>query len=1057
MKFAVISDTHIHPWSAFSTGTGLDNTRMRQSLKVLEDALRWASDNDTVLVHAGDWIHTTGHAKHTVASALRDLLKEWKHVPVVTVWGNHDSRGRGSEVHYEETLLGQFEDLPNFHILDQGTFTHEDITFTGLGAQPDPTLLDLDRLAENQAHVCILHAMVSGASFPSGTTAKGVDPDVLLGHWPLSIVGDIHHPHVHQESGSTVLIPGAPEHHNFGDHGPRGWWWVDLNPDTSHVELEMVESDSPRFLTVDTADEVQEDGNFYRVRGAVDGPLPDNAKAVAPGPDTVETRDALSGARTVAEVLDKWLESNPPPRSLGLHRRVGLELLQEADVPVPRPCRLRSVRVQDFYSHRDTQWDLEDGVHMIVGQSRFYRSNGAGKSALLEAFYWCMTGKTTKGSAAADVIRWGADEARVTCTVHLEDVDKVLTVTRTRKKNAGALEVLLDGEPVEAETNRALDAALTGIHGLPPDLILSLGYFSQEDVVLLSRATDAQVKDRLADLSGSRIYDQGAEGARALVKEHTKVAERTQGKVEALEAELTAALESQEAKQRQHALWEEEHGPRIRTAVEAVDAAKRRDTQRTELWKARVERAGRAAIDRKEVLAEEAEDRVPDLTNKFAKELSVAYKAERVRFETRAANLESKVPKTKTVEELLEAHAAILQNKERAADQRRKLKAAVSECDGILLDLYTQTTGAQERLDELRAGTCPTCGQTVPKPEDAIRVLEDEITRIEERREKVQTRRTDAEDLLTKVDDPEELEEKAKELGTIIDLCAGLKDYRTKIADLVEKEDLVRETAREKAERVAAEDLKDEQEAVDDRIDAIISRVEEETYHNMAAVGSAERELDRVRNETNPHTEGLEIEDARVLRIRRNRWSAFREQRGAERQAEVGRYWEGAMGKSGIQSLLMDQLAAQFNACRGEVFPTLTRGVYDVQFSTTSRTQAGELRERIEFQVYQRGVRVPYANLSGGQRRRLDLGVLLTMTMAASRAYGIRGTMGVMFLDEVASFLDDDGVEALAETLGEYDAVDSVWVVSQETDLQALFSSVLFVEQDEQGVSRIAE
>jgi len=174
------------------------------------------------------------------------------------------------------------------------------------------------------------------------------------------------------------------------------------------------------------------------------------------------------------------------------------------------------------------------------------------------------------------------------------------------------------------------------------------------------------------------------------------------------------------------------------------------------------------------------------------------------------------------------------------------------------------------------------------------------------------------------------------------------------------------------------------------------------------------------------------------------------------REQMIYEYWQEGFSKQGVQSLLMDGVAAMFNQERGAIFPALTQGVYDVQFSTRSKTKAGEWRERTEFQVFEQGKPITYAALSGGQRRRIDVGVMLTLIKVVSKWLQVPGCLGVLVLDEVFGFLDASGAEGLSEVLREVqEQVPVVFVVSHEPQLQALFANTIVIQQDERGISRI--
>lgn len=1054
-RIIIISDTHVHPWSAFASGTGLNNDRMQRTLGVMRASLERARADGATWVHAADMIHTTGHVRHEVASAVLDLLMEFDDVPMMTIWGNHDSRGRGSRVQQEESFQHVLDAaLPNMVLLDGDTFQAGGLTFTGLGAQPRHDMLDLDALPD--ADVCILHAQVAGASFPSGAVSDGINPD-LLRRWPLAVVGDIHHPHVDvdEDTGHIILIPGSPEHHNFGDRGKRGWWVIDFH-DGRVMDADMEESDSPHFLTVGSADDIKDDGNFYRVIGDVSEPLPENATAVASGPTTVEARDLLEGAKEARDIIHRWVELNEPPADPARAVRVGLELLGDVEHTPPRRAVLQRVEIQDFFSHEDTTWNIEPGVHAIVGHSEDFNSNGAGKSTLAEAVYWALYGKDTKGTKAADVVRWDASKASVRLVIDLDGKD--LVVKRTRTSSSADLVVTLDDEPVEAETTTALGKRLEEMLGLDPDLFRSLGYFSQEDVVLLSRATDGQIKERLADLRGTAAYEQGAESARAQEKEKAKEADRAGGRVEALTEQLESAQAAVKDAEARVEEWDEQHEKRLAEAEAAVEAARARLAVVEERTEARTRAARDAVAARLERIRGELDDTLDEAAKQLAREMTSSYDTQIARIDSDIVNDLASIPQ--------ETKAATIQDEvDRAEEKVRKLEekkqaldATIRECDRNTDAHRKEAERLQAELERWKSGACPTCGQPVDDQDKADHARE-ELQDVIRREESNAQRRKDAREELAGLKSLDDARMTVADLKRIAKVVRGITEKRRRIAELKEKKELVEDTARERAVAFADKKFGERKEALEERLRDVTYRLEQRENRARTTLLSAEDQLGRERVAENPHTDAVVAAVAAEKDTRVNRWRARLSQRRAERGASLAAYWSDGFGKSGVQSLLIDELAAAFNQLRGTIIPTLTRGVYDVQFSTTSRTQAGELRERIEFQVYRKGVRVPYANLSGGQRRRIDLGVLLTMTMAASRMYNIRGTLGIMVLDEVTSFLDDDGGEALAEVLAEYakNVVPAVYVVSQEESLRSLFPSMLMVVQDADGVSRLEE
>lgn len=104
-RFVVISDFHSHPWSAFSTGDGLRNSRLLRTLTILEDSLRYAQEHSLPWLFAGDLIHTAGYGLNVVLAGITEILVRYEAVPKAVVWGNHDARGVGGRITIEQTIF----------------------------------------------------------------------------------------------------------------------------------------------------------------------------------------------------------------------------------------------------------------------------------------------------------------------------------------------------------------------------------------------------------------------------------------------------------------------------------------------------------------------------------------------------------------------------------------------------------------------------------------------------------------------------------------------------------------------------------------------------------------------------------------------------------------------------------------------------------------------------------------------------------------------------------------------------------------------------------------
>ena len=76
---------------------------------------------------------------------------------------------------------------------------------------------------------------------------------------------------------------------------------------------------------------------------------------------------------------------------------------------------LRALRLVNFRNYADATALLAPGLNIIAGE------NAQGKTNLLEAISFAVTGSTTRTARETEAVRWGADFARVEARVALDD------------------------------------------------------------------------------------------------------------------------------------------------------------------------------------------------------------------------------------------------------------------------------------------------------------------------------------------------------------------------------------------------------------------------------------------------------------------------------------------------------------------------------------------------------------------------------------------------------------------------------------------------------------
>lgn len=99
-----------------------------------------------------------------------------------------------------------------------------------------------------------------------------------------------------------------------------------------------------------------------------------------------------------------------------------------------------------------------------------------------------------------------------------------------------------------------------------------------------------------------------------------------------------------------------------------------------------------------------------------------------------------------------------------------------------------------------------------------------------------------------------------------------------------------------------------------------------------------------------------------------------------------------------------------------------------------SEKAGGGVKDKISLEVHGAGGGYGYKASSGGQRRRIDVALLLALSEVAAAAHG--QTPGTMFFDEVFDALDSDGVDAVCSVIEELAADRCCVVITHNVELR---------------------
>jgi DNA repair exonuclease SbcCD nuclease subunit len=266
--YGLISDTHNHAWSAFSTTlpTGV-NSRLQMTL---EETARCASEvrkagGDTI-IHAGDLFHVRGSIAPSVLNPTLDAYKALINdgFKIVILAGNHDLEGKNAERISSAITSLEGVGCEVVNSWEVGLDRSNDVVFV-------PWCQNIDELKEKLEYVApidregvdlIIHAPIDDVI--PGLPPHGLTASYLGGlGYRRVFAGHYHHS---KDFGNGVHSIGALTHLTWSDVGSNAGFLI-----VSGEEVKYRASHAPSFVEIDHSTDPEDiplivDGNYVRAK-----------------------------------------------------------------------------------------------------------------------------------------------------------------------------------------------------------------------------------------------------------------------------------------------------------------------------------------------------------------------------------------------------------------------------------------------------------------------------------------------------------------------------------------------------------------------------------------------------------------------------------------------------------------------------------------------------------------------------------------------------------------------------------------------------------------------
>ncbi|KAL0029555.1 hypothetical protein WJX79_003952 [Trebouxia sp. C0005] len=535
-------------------------------ISVLQKIKKEATSRKAGILFLGDFWHARGALPVEPLNAILREFESWRQ-PTLMLVGNHDQVSVGGLDHALQPLAAACSAI---HIVDVPTLYRDALwlPYRKDRAQLKEAIQDAGDIKAVFAHADVMGAMMN----ESFQAKEGLPPDLFPEGVP-TYTGHYHKPHT--VADTNIRYIGSPYQVSRSEAGQQKELLV---LDSNWQELERIPLDvGPRHFALSSATPAL----------PADLRPGDKIKWMLPEPEAAEEAQKLT-----QQLLDQGVEVEvvvPAPQaasripasdSLGAlalfhsyaatvgmsqpaldtaldllreYEGQGAQLKHEAAV-----VQFDEMELEGYGPFREScTYDLSNrGFCVITGRNeddQGAESNGAGKSALVMAPLWALTGKSDarneggsgRGLTSSEVLHDEANSARVCLRGHVNG--KPFAIERSiksgRRKGGPkrtALKFDFDGEDLTRLEQRLTQAEIDRVLG--SDLLVRAAFHGQADVTALLEAGDERFKAELGWVVNLDMWDE----AKQLAAHELKGATSQLSSVTGQEHGRQAGLESLE-------------------------------------------------------------------------------------------------------------------------------------------------------------------------------------------------------------------------------------------------------------------------------------------------------------------------------------------------------------------------------------------------------------------------------------------------------------------------------------------------------------------------------
>jgi DNA repair exonuclease SbcCD ATPase subunit len=685
----------------------------------------------------------------------------------------------------------------------------------------------------------------------------------------------------------------------------------------------------------------------------------------------------------------------------------------------------KTLKIENFFSHKSSEIDFSlFNSALLVGSvdGDYHRSNGAGKSVVMESILWCLYNKS-RATTMDDVITWGENRCEASLSFSHGDRDYLVKRTRMRNTSTSTVDLFIleeDGswKSLSGSTSGETNDRIVNLLKIDYKTFVNSAYFRQNDISEFATSEASKKKEILKSIVDISRWDGFEKEAKKKAKDVQIEIVKLQTKFDTLNSEVTTLLLSEEELSRASKLLEQKTKEKssLQENVEVLSEKylKIKNNIDTASWD--------RAVSEISVLKSSGKD----------------FKA---RFDQVLSSLTKRLEKN----EALSAKIASLDKRIKTLSFDPDIDKKIEKMSSEWIECSGSVQQAKIKLKELsdlhiHEGTCHVCHQEVDG-ETSARLLSEHQISIEHYTKK----KSSSEKRI------QYLSEFKKELSQQKADNLEIEKGRDDLSNLISQQEILKEEIQ--TGEVEKQELYNKMVEIKRKIsenEEILNSLKDESFQTLHDDLKASRvKLEELSEEI--LQAGIMVgslrEKTQSLSLKKKELSELKvEFESKNQKMSIFDKMVKMFGKSGIQSLLLEAVIEDLQKTANRILSSISD-----QFTISLETQrigsdGISTVETLDLNVKKDGALCGFSSLSGGEQFRIALSLRIALSEIATQHGG--SSLEFLLLDEINSPLDKSGVETLfINIIKQLESKYKILVITHDDSLKERFENILDVSK----------